>query len=392
MKTSMTLIIATLALSNGALAQKPATADAVMNLTNETLSKLKSISYHSYREINNFKDDYFSKNSGDSYFEFDNSLDGKTARFQLNPPNALQVYNGTEYFYLDQQNKTIELERKTVKQLNGLSLLYNSITAIRLALPQLLNDASIPKSLTDTLIEKKNYYLVKFELHKRSMDFPNGFSSFDSEVTKYYKLVIDPKTFLPYMVFDSNSISKDQYYTKTIFTDINTNPKAPAPNSWYSSSYQGYEPEKKANRNPLTKPGSSLPDWSLPVYGAHASNNLKAESLKGKIVLMEFWIKNCGYCMLAFPKIKELQKKYGKQIAILSINAYEQKEEVGFFYKREQPAYTMLYNGEKLANSLGIYAYPVVILADKQGKVVYVAEGLDEKEVEKEILKLLGQP
>ncbi|MEE1947126.1 TlpA disulfide reductase family protein [Pedobacter sp. KR3-3] len=392
MKTSITFIIATLALSTGASAQKPATAEAVLNQTNETLHKLKSISYHSYREINNFKDDYFAKNSGDSYFEYDNAMDGKTARFQLGSADALQVYNGTEYFYLNQKNKTIALERKTAKQLNGLSLLYNSVTSIRLVLPQLLQDASIPKSLADTLIDGKSYYLVKFDLHKKSMEFPNGFSSFDSEVTKYYKLIIDKKTSLPYMVFDSNSISKDQYYTKTVFTNINISPEIPQTNSWYSSSYQGYEPEKKEAGNPLAKPGSLLPNWSLPIYDSNASNSLKSENLKGKIVLMEFWNKNCRYCMLAFPKMKELQKKYGKQIAMLSINAYEKKEEVGFFYKREQPAYTMLYEGEKLANSLGIYAYPVVILTDKHGKIAYVGEGFDEKQVEKEILKLLSRP
>ncbi|WP_199136735.1 TlpA disulfide reductase family protein [Pedobacter sp. ASV12] len=392
MKTSIPFIITALALSNGVSAPKPQTAEAVLSQTHETLNKLKSISYHSYREINNFKDDYFAKNSGDSYFEYNNAVDGKTARFQLSSPGALQVYNGTEYFYLDQQNKTIDLEKKTVKQLNGLSLLYNSITAIRLVLPQLLQDTSIPKSLADTVVDGKSYDLVKFELHKKSMEFPNGFSSFDSEVTKYYKLIIDKKTFLPYMIFDGNSISKDQYYTKTVFTDIKINPKIPSENSWYSSSYTGYAPQKKETRNPLVKPGSPLLNWSLPVYSLNASHTLQSAKLKGKPVLLEFWIKNCGYCMLAFPKMKELQKKYGKRVEILSINAYEKKEEVGFFYKREQPAYTMLYDGEKLANSLGIYAYPVVVLTDKNGKITYVSEGMDEKQVEKEILKLLSRP
>lgn len=194
------------------------------------------------------------------------------------------------------------------------------------------------------------------------------------------------------MIFDGNSISKDQYYTKTVFTDIKINPKIPSENSWYSSSYTGYAPQKKETRNPLVKPGSPLLNWSLPVYSLNASHTLQSAKLKGKPVLLEFWIKNCGYCMLAFPKMKELQKKYGKRVEILSINAYEKKEEVGFFYKREQPAYTMLYNGEKLANSLGIYAYPVVVLTDKNGKITYVSEGMDEKQVEKEILKLLSRP
>lgn len=389
MKNHLILILSAFLLANGSSAKKTEDAIAVISRTSETLSRLKSVSYHSYREINNFKENYFSKNSGNSYFEFDDTVYGKAGKFQLGSTDALQVYNGTEYFYLDQKNKTIALERKSPKQLGGLSLLYNSITAIRLFLPQLLQDASIPKSLADTVIEGKTYDLIKFELHQKSMEYPNGFSSFDSDVTKYYKLILDKSTFLPCMIFDSNSISKDQYYTKTIFTDININPKAPAANSWYSSSYTGYVPEKKETRTPLAKPGDLLLNWSLPKYSSTSTDIVKAEGLKGKVVLMEFWIKNCGYCMEAFPKIKKIQEKYGQQVEVLSINAYEQKEEIDFFYKREKPQYTMLYNGEKLANSLGIYAYPTVVLLDRTGKIATVMEGFNQEKIEETIKKML---
>ena len=97
---------------------------------------------------------------------------------------------------------------------------------------------------------------------------------------------------------------------------------------------------------------------------------------------MEFWIKNCGYCMQAFPEIRELQKKYGDKIEILSINAYDKKEEIDFFYKREKPAYKMLYSGEKLAESLGIYSYPTTLILDGSGKVIYSSAGFDKVAIE----------
>lgn len=389
MKASFVLILSALALATGSPAKKDTDAIAVINRTSETLNKLKSISYHSYREINNFKENYFAKNSGESYFEYDETAYGKVGKFQLSSPDLLQIYNGTEYFRLDHKNKTIALARKSPKQLGGLSLLYNSITAIRLFLPQLIQDASIPKSLADTVIEGKAYDMIKFELHKKSMEYPNGTTSFDSEVTKYYKLIVDKTTFLPYMIFDGNSISKDQYYTKTIFTDINTAPQSPGTNTWYSSHYAGYAPEKQEARNPMAKPGDLLPQWSLPKYTPTTADMANSEAFKGKVVLMEFWIKNCGYCMEAFPKIKEVQARYGKQIEVLSINAYERKEELDFFYKREKPAYLMLYNGEKLANALGIYAYPTVVLLDRTGRIATVMEGFDQEKVEKAIQKAL---
>lgn len=372
-----------------ASAESVTTAENVISKTSERLNNLKSISYNSYREINNFKDNYFAKNSGSSYFEYDAALDGKVAKFQLRNEKSLQIYNGTEYFFLDSVDKTVELEKRTAKQLGSISLLYNSITTIRIVLPLLLKDQSIPKSLKDTVIGSKSYHLVQFALNKKSMEFPSGFTSFDSEVIKYYKLIIDKDTALPYMIFDGNSISKDQYYTKTIFTNINITPSPPAESTWYYSSYAGYEPKKKVVQKPMIAVGSFLQNWSLPKYDQKKSDILKSTDLNGKIVLMEFWIKNCGYCMLAFPEIKELQAKYGPKIEIVSINAYDKKAEIDFFYNREKPKYQMLYNGEKFANDLGIYAYPASIILDKGGKVIYTSRGFDKEKIEQFIKEYL---
>jgi thiol-disulfide isomerase/thioredoxin len=372
-----------------AKSENAVTAEHVIKKTFETLNNLKAISYSSYREINNFKDNYFSKNSGDSYFEYDAAADGKVSRFQLQSDLSTQIYNGTEYFSLDKTDKTAELEKLTVKQLGNLSLLYNSITTLRVVLPLLLEDEAIPKSLKDTLIDSKSYHLVKFALRKKSMEFPSGFNTFDSEVTKYYKLIIDKTTNLPFMIFDGNSISKDLYYTKTIFTNINTTPKSPGENTWYYSSYPGYEPKKAFAQKNMIPVGSFIQNWSLPKYNPKKIDTLTSADLNGKVVLMEFWIKNCGFCMLALPEIKELQEKYGKKLEIISINAYEKREEIDFFYKRERPAYQMLYNGEKFANGLGIYAYPASIMLDKNGKVIYTSRGFDKEKIEQLLKQVL---
>ena len=388
MKYNLTLL-ALLIFTFTGKAKDNATPQDVIKKTSETLNNLPSISYSSYREINNFKDNYFSKNSGNSYFEYNAAVEGKVAKFQLQNEKRLQVYNGTEYFLLDNTDKTVELEKRTVNQLGSISLLYNSITTLRIVLPLLLEDSTILKSLKDTLIDNQSYHLVEFALHKKSMEFPSGFNNFDSEVIKYYKLVIDKATNLPFMIFDGNSISKDQYYTKTVFTNINVNPKSPTEDSWYYSSYKGYEQKKKETQKQMITVGSFIQNWELPKYDIKKSDMLKSTDLNGKVVLIEFWIKNCSYCMLAFPEIKELQEKYGKKLEIISINAYEKKEEIDFFYKREKPAYQMLYNGEKFANGLGIYAYPASIILDKNGKVIYTSQGFNKEKIEQLLNEIL---
>lgn len=346
------------------------------------LDKLTSVQYDSYREINNYKDNYFAKNSGTSYFDFDPNADGKVSRFQLRSEKIFQVYNGTEYFVLNESNKTSEFEKRKAQSLSNLSLLFNSMATLRISLPVVAGDAAIPKSVKDTTIEGRAYHLLKFELYKKTIEFPEGFSSFEVDVTRYYDLVVDKKTLLPYIIVDHNSIMKDQYYTKTIFTNIETKPEKPVASSWFFSSYTGYSPKQSVKQKPLVEVGTSMPQWVLPEYREGSTDSVSQSAFKGKKVLVEFWIKNCGYCMAAFPEMKDLQEKYGKSVDILAVNAYDDRKEIDFFYKREKPAYKMLYNGEKLANDLGIYAYPAFVILDESGKVIYSRSGFYKDQVE----------
>lgn len=378
MKYCYFILLAIFAISN-AVAQP---ADQTFREVAAAMDKLSFLRYGSYREINNYKDNYFSKNSGTCYFEFDPAMEGKLARFQLSSDKFFQVYNGTEYFTLNGKDSTYELGKRKVASLSSLSLLYNSIATLRIALPLIVADAAVPKSVKDTLIEGKSYHLLKFQLYKKTIEFPTGFSEFDSEVTRYYDLVVDKKTLLPYIIIDGNSIMKDQYYTKTVFTSIDARPKKPSGSSWFFSAYSGYSPKKDIKQKPLVPVGAVMREWVLPEYREGRSDSIYQTAFNGKKVMMEFWIKNCGYCMMAFPEMKTLQEKYGRDLAILSVNAYDDRKEIDFFYQREKPAYKMLYNGEKLANDLGIYAYPAIVILDEAGKVVYSHSGFNREEIE----------
>lgn len=79
----------------------------------EALTKLSFLQYDSYREINNYKDNYFAKNSGTSYLDFASGAEGKALRLQLRSEKSLQVYNGTEFFQLNESDKTSVFSKKT---------------------------------------------------------------------------------------------------------------------------------------------------------------------------------------------------------------------------------------------------------------------------------------
>lgn len=383
-KTILYLIFCSYLIPN-AQAQTLQVPDAWNAMTNK-LASLKSISYNYEREINNSKNNYYDTLKGTCYLDFNADDKQTVSKFRMESPDYISIYNGTESFVLSKTSKTYNLtEQATQRSFSNHSFFHNSLQTLRYAANQIAVNDSILKHQRDTVIDGKPYKLVQLDMHKKSLSYAASSMQFTKDVTIYYKVIIDAVTWLPYQVLESNSIDKDGYNTKTIFTDINTNPVKPDEYSWFYSTYQKeYKPEKKEKRDPLIAAGTLMPfDWSLPEYGTKLNIVFESKNVKGKLTLLDFWIKNCGPCMESFPVLKQLQAKYGSdKFQLVSINAYDKKQEIDFFYKREKPNYKMLYNGAAFAKSIGVSAYPTVILIDGMGKVLYSGTGFDHAMIE----------
>lgn len=356
-------------------------AAAVLKSTAERLSSLKKLSYHYEREINNLKDNYFSKISASCFLDFGRHNTVSPFIFQFKSDNYQQIFNGTEYFALSHTDKTIEInERPNDAFFSNFSYFYNSIPTMRSTLANVASTDTIPKSLSDTVVDGTKYHLVGIALKNKAFNYLS-YRNFTVALTIYYKLLIDQTTYMPYQIIESNSASGDKYQTKTTFTNINTQPVSPEEKSWFYTTFQReYSPKEPSKIKPIVKTGTHLPDWTLPIFDQLAAKNLVSTNLKGKVVMLDFWIKNCSYCMASFPTLKSIQEKYGKRdFQLLAVNAYDEAKDLDFFYQRERPKYLMLYNGKKLADQLGIYSYPTVIIIGKDGKLAYVGPFDKEK-------------
>lgn len=445
MKKYLLLISITCVCLPSVLAQN-STKEAIQVLRKsaQKLQQLKVISYTYQREINNYKDNYFNQSKASCYIDFEKPAPANSFIFQFKTNDYIQIYNGSEYFTLDQTDKTIDIiEKPTAKDFSSLSLFYNSIPTLRNTLNMIADDDSVIKKISDTIIVNKKYKMISLGMSGKAIGYATGYRHFPVQLTTYYKILIDTRNGLPYQIIETNSEDKGQYNTRVMFLNLKTSlpgrtignkktdfiqktgsnkkttfiqevssthkarlnkktvfttetslpgkresnsktnlsntlyVKQPAKNSWYYSSWQpAYHSNKKAEIVSLISPGKQVNDWTLPVMGTSdyekpsAKNIVKRDDFKGKVVVMYFWIKNCGACMESFPYLKALQKKYGSEnFQLLSINSYDEKKEVAFFYKREKPAYMILYNGKKLARELGIYAYPSIVIIGKDGKV-----------------------
>lgn len=122
-------------------------------------------------------------------------------------------------------------------------------------------------------------------------------------------------------------------------------------------------------------------------------------SLKGKVVILDFWATWCGPCKAASPTMQKLHDKYAsKGLVVIGANVFEQgpgaKTAAAGYSKEHHYSYTFTSGNDALAQKLGINGIPAFIFIGKDGKVAEVQTGFDEAlagQFEATVKKLLGK-
>jgi thiol-disulfide isomerase/thioredoxin/outer membrane lipoprotein-sorting protein len=362
-------------------------AEEVLKKVSEKLNRLKTIQFTYKRKLNYFSEEMFHELTAEGYMDFTFSRERIGVKFQFSNNKTLVVYNGSERFDLNKEKSLLYLDNKpTYNSFNSLSFFYDSFLTLKSAIPALLANPGIPKTVTDTTINGSGYYNVKFILKGESLDNLGNFMKISSERDKIYNLIISKNNYLPVQILNSNNLNKD--HTVTHFTDIKENPAPPQEGSWYYSSFLGkYDLVSASEKEKvLIKKGSKAPDLNLPSAGS-GKDTVNLTDYTDHIILLEFWISHCGYCIEAVPWLNEIDDKYkNKNFKLLAINIYDSYEVINQFITKNKPSYDILLNGEKVADNYGIRSYPSVVVVGKNGKVLY-SGSYDKTKIE-ELIKI----
>lgn len=211
---------------------------------------------------------------------------------------------------------------------------------------------------------------------RRIQNLGEGFDVMETKYNFIYKITIDKISRMPTEVLQSNNENDD--FIKTTFHKINYSPKQPTETTWYYSTYlKEYKPAAIAEIPTLSPVGTYVSDWKLITH--EDNRQLSLDKLKGKVILLDFWIKNCRPCVLSVPHLNKLQKKFeNMDFELISINSYDSKEEVGKFFDKNKVNYPVLLNGKEIATSYGVNAFPTFFIIDKSGKIIYSQAGFEE--------------
>ena len=68
--------------------------------------------------------------------------------------------------------------------------------------------------------------------------------------------------------------------------------------------------------------GDTVPDITITNVYNYPASTIQLSSLKGKLVILDFWSTWCSTCFAMFPKMQQLKKKFGDSLQVLLINTY----------------------------------------------------------------------
>jgi thiol-disulfide isomerase/thioredoxin len=137
------------------------------------------------------------------------------------------------------------------------------------------------------------------------------------------------------------------------------------------------------------QPGNLAPEISLADNRDSAFN---LSSLRGKIVLVDFWASWCVPCRAANPGVVRLYNKYkGQGFEVVGVSIDSKKGAWLSAIKKDRITYRQVNDPKgwysKTAESYFVDEIPATFLLDKEGKLVAV--NLEGRELERKVKELL---
>ena len=140
--------------------------------------------------------------------------------------------------------------------------------------------------------------------------------------------------------------------------------------------------------------GETAPVFSLKDING---NTVTLDSLKGKVVFLDFWATWCGPCKEEFPELDALYKKYNKDgLEVVAVSVDKSESNVGEFLKKRPVSFTILTNTKgDVAEAYGLPGMPTAFIIGKDGEIKHRHAGFSKAFLpvyEKEIAELLKKP
>jgi thiol-disulfide isomerase/thioredoxin len=115
---------------------------------------------------------------------------------------------------------------------------------------------------------------------------------------------------------------------------------------------------------------------------------------RGKVVLLDFWYRGCGWCMHAMPQVNRLAETFrGQPVAVLGMTIDKDVKDARVVVDAMGLRYPII-QASDLPEKFGVQGYPTLIVIDQQGKVRDIHVGYSPRlfeELSAEVRNLLAE-
>ncbi|MBI1796387.1 MAG: TlpA family protein disulfide reductase [Candidatus Eisenbacteria bacterium] len=131
-------------------------------------------------------------------------------------------------------------------------------------------------------------------------------------------------------------------------------------------------PARAADPKPRPAPSFSLPS-------RHGTASL--DSLRGRVVLVDFWASWCQPCRKSFPWMKAMSERYGPRgFTVVAINLDKEPAAATAFLDRFEAPFEIAFDpAGEAADAYKVSVMPTSFLIDRSGVIVSTHAGFDPR-------------
>ncbi len=138
--------------------------------------------------------------------------------------------------------------------------------------------------------------------------------------------------------------------------------------------------------------GAPLPEIGLTDL---AGKRVDLASLRGKVVIVDFWASWCAPCKQEMPVLERLYKKYkSRGLVVVGVSVDQEAANVGSFIKQLKVTFPIVHDkAHSVADRFHPPRMPSSFIVDRNGVVRHVHGGFrasDAVSIESEVTALLG--
>ena len=252
-----------------------------------------------------------------------------------------------------------------------------SLDSLRAAMNLSMSQMKMDTTKMDSINSAAEAVFMKIIAAKEPqlIDLINKFPGTIANFSAFNYLAIE--TNLPvYEKLEKALIERDpnSYFTKRLTADI--------------QNYKQQQVAQKEQDN-LLKEGSIMPDIAL---NDPSGKVVSLNSLKGKVVLIDFWASWCGPCRKENPNVVKLYNQYNKKgFEVFSVSLDEDKQKWIEAIQKDGLNWTHVSDlggwNSSVCKTFKINAIPFTILIDKEGKII--GTGFRGKNLEEKLASLI---